>query len=100
LIGSLFAVNDRKAFADPALVQTGRALAEVNCARCHSLESKGDSPFSPAPPFRIISKIYNSSDLEKAFAQGLVVEHPAMPEFQMTARQAAALAAFIDSFED
>jgi len=85
------------ASADPDLIKKGRALAEANCARCHNLESMGESPFAPAPPFRVISRIYNSSDLEKAFAQGLVVEHPAMPEFRMTADQAAALAAFIDS---
>jgi cytochrome c len=85
------------ASADLGLAQNGRALAEANCARCHNLESTGDSPFSPAPPFRIISRICNSSDLDRAFAHGLVVEHPAMPEFRMTREQASALAAFIDS---
>jgi cytochrome c len=96
VIVGLSALIDRNA-SDPALVQEGRALAEANCARCHNLESTGDSPFAPAPPFRIISGIYNSSDLERAFAQGLVVDHPAMPEFRMTAEQASALGAFIDS---
>src|SRR5262249_36887975 len=94
---ALSALIGRSASADPALVQKGRALAEANCARCHNLESTGDSPFAPAPLFRIISGIYNSSDLERAFAQGLVVDHPAMPEFRMTAEQASALGAFIDS---
>jgi mono/diheme cytochrome c family protein len=78
-------------------LQTGRAIAEANCARCHNLERTGDSPFAPAPPFRIISRMYKSSDLEEAFVEGIVVGHPAMPEFEMTGEQAAALAAFIDS---
>jgi hypothetical protein len=51
----------------------------------------------PAPPFRIISKIYKSSDLEEASVEGIVVGHPAMPEFELTGEQAGALAAFIDS---
>ena len=86
------------AFANASLVQMGRTIAEANCARCHNLENTGDSPFAPAPPFRVISKIYNPSDLEEAFVEGIVVGHAAMPEFEMTGEQAAALAAFIDSF--
>ena len=85
------------AFADGSLVAKGRALAEANCARCHNLEKTGDSPFVPAPPFRIISKNYKPSDLEEALVEGIVVGHPAMPEFELTGEQAAALGAFIDS---
>jgi cytochrome c len=85
------------AFADGSLVAEGRGLAEANCARCHNLEKIGDSPFVPAPPFRIISKNYKPTDLEEAFVEGIVVGHPAMPEFELTGEQAAALAAFIDS---
>jgi len=78
-------------------ITKGRALAEANCARCHNLEKTGDSPFVPAPPFRIISKNYKPSDLEEALVEGIVVGHPAMPEFELTGEQAAALGAFIDS---
>jgi hypothetical protein len=41
--------------------------------------------------------MYNASDLEEALAEGVVVGHPAMPEFQMTGDQAAAITAYIDS---
>jgi cytochrome c len=85
------------ACANESVIQKGRAFAEANCARCHNLQNTGDSPFAAAPPFRIIAKHYRSSDLEEAFVEGIVVGHPAMPEFEMTGEQAAALAAFIDS---
>ena len=85
------------AWANGSPIRLGRAIAEANCARCHSIEKTGDSPFTPAPPFRIIAKLYKATDLEEAFVEGIVVGHPAMPEFQMTGEQAAALAAFIDN---
>ncbi|MFZ5673302.1 MAG: c-type cytochrome [Pseudomonadota bacterium] len=77
--------------------ERGRVIAEANCARCHNIAAAGDSPFPPAPPFRIIARMYRASDLEEAFVEGIVVGHPAMPEFTMTATQAAALSTFIDS---
>jgi mono/diheme cytochrome c family protein len=78
-------------------LEEGRALAEANCARCHNLEEAGESPYAPAPPFRDIAKMYKATDLEEALVEGIVVGHPAMPEFEMTGEQAAAVAAFIDS---
>jgi hypothetical protein len=43
--------------------------------------------------------MYKSSDIEEALVEGIVVGHPAMPEFEMTGEQAAAVAAFIDSLK-
>jgi cytochrome c len=85
------------AWSNDAMIPSGRAIAEANCARCHSIGRTGASPFTPAPPFRVIARLYKASDLEEAFVEGIVVGHPAMPEFQMKGEEAAALAAFIDS---
>lgn len=84
------------AWSNGSSAQSGRAIAEANCARCHSIEKAGASPFTPAPPFRIIARLYKASDIEEALVEGIVVGHPAMPEFHMTSEEAAALAAFID----
>lgn len=35
-------------------IAEGKALAELNCSRCHALGSTGNSPFKEAPPFRTI----------------------------------------------
>lgn len=80
-----------------ASLQQGRAIAEANCARCHNIDKSGDSPFPPAPPFRVIAKMYAASDLEEALVEGIVVGHPAMPEFTMSGEEAAAISMFIDS---
>ncbi|WP_119269546.1 c-type cytochrome [Taklimakanibacter deserti] len=91
------AIAARHALADATLLETGRLIAEANCQRCHSIGRTGDSPFVEAPAFRVVARIYKASDLEEALVEGIVVGHPAMPEFQMTADQAAAITAYIDS---
>jgi mono/diheme cytochrome c family protein len=83
------------AHANSSEIDIGRELAELNCASCHNIERTGDSPFDAAPPFRTIPEKYKPSELEEAFVEGIVVGHPAMPEWQMTGEQAAALTAFI-----
>jgi cytochrome c len=93
----LLPLSASQALADPSLIQTGRLIAEVNCQRCHAITQIGESPFVEAPPFRVIARIYNASDLEEALVEGIVVGHPAMPEFRMTAEQAAAITAYIDN---
>lgn len=102
IISAVFTLLSSAILAEPSWggespVQLGRAIAESNCERCHNIADTGDSPFPPAPPFRVIARMYEASDLEEAFVEGIVVGHPAMPEFQMTGEQAAALSAFIDS---
>ena len=83
--------------ADDALVPHGKALAEKNCATCHAVGVSGTSPLQDAPPFRDIAANYDEGELEDAFNDGVVTQHPAMPDWQMTPEQAAALASYIMS---
>jgi mono/diheme cytochrome c family protein len=79
-------------------ISEGKALAEVNCSRCHALGNTGDSPFKEAPPFRTLHELSAEGELEDAFNEGMVVAHPAMPRWVMTPDEARKLAAFIMSF--
>src|SRR5262245_55164796 len=97
VVFTLTMILAESAWSDDALSQSGRRIAEINCARCHSIKKSGESPFRPAPPFRVIARIYKASDLEEALVEGIVVGHPAMPEFRMSSEQATALSSFIDS---
>jgi cytochrome c len=83
--------------ADDALTAHGKALAEKNCTTCHAVGVSGDSPLRDAPPFRDLAANYDEGELEDAFNDGVVTEHPAMPDWQMTPEQAAALASYIMS---
>lgn len=82
--------------ADPAIA-AGHALAEQNCASCHSIAGKGNSPLAEAPPFRDMARDYDMDDLEDALNEGVASEHPVMPDWQMTTDQAHDLAAFVMS---
>lgn len=80
-----------------ALVAEGKRLAEINCARCHNLETSGESPLTDAPPFREIYKDYDREELIDGFMEGLAVRHPLMPDWDVTEPQAEALTAFVMS---
>lgn len=62
-------------------VDKGREIVTKLCARCHSVTREGESPFAEAPPFRTFASKWPLESLEEALAEGIVVGHPAMPEF-------------------
>lgn len=77
----------------------GRTLVSTYCAECHATGHRGDSPFSPAPPFRDLHLRYDVEFLSEALVEGLVSAHPAMPEFEFDPDQAAAIVAYLKSLE-
>lgn len=77
------------------LWKKGRALAQANCAGCHNISAAGGSPLPPAPPFRIIARMYSARDIQWALAEGIVYRHPVVDDFKMRAGDAAALTVFI-----
>lgn len=77
----------------------GAALARSRCSGCHAVERDGDSPMKAAPPLRSIGAMYPVSDLQEAFAEGLVTAHPAMPAFELEAQEIADLLAYLESIQ-
>ncbi len=80
-------------------VSAGRAMAQKLCARCHAIGPVGDSPQAEAPPFRTFSSKYPIDSLAEAFAEGIVVGHPDMPEFKFEPDEIDALLAYLDSIQ-
>lgn len=81
-------------------VAQGRAIAEANCASCHAIGDVGESPHATAPPLRTLSRNYPIESLAEAFAEGVMVEHPDMPEFRLEPDEINALLAFIESVQE
>lgn len=75
----------------------GRTLVRVHCAGCHAIERTDESPLRGAPPLRDLGVAYRASDLQEAFAEGIITGHPAMPEFQFTPQEIADLTAYLSS---
>jgi mono/diheme cytochrome c family protein len=62
----------------------GRKLAEENCARCHAIGLEPQQSTHPdAPPFRVIAGKGDVDNLQEALAEGIMVGHADMPEFQL-----------------
>jgi cytochrome c len=87
------------ASAQAQSVRLGAEFARANCARCHSIERSGPSPFSPAPPFRTLHRKYPVESLEEALGEGIFTGHPAMPEFELQPGEIGDFIAFLKSLE-
>ncbi len=76
----------------------GLAFVEKSCARCHAIGEHDASPLSIAPPLRDIANRYPLEGLEEAFAEGIVVGHPAMPEFELEPDEISDLIGYLERF--
>ena len=84
----------------PPSPEAGRALVEANCASCHAVGPRGDSPHPDAPPFRDLHRLYPVESLEEALGEGIMVGHPDMPEFVLTPGQVGDVVAWLKSLEE
>lgn len=74
----------------------GHALAERLCSSCHAIGAVGASPNEEAPAFRRLGERYPPGALAEAFAEGIVVGHPAMPQFELEADEIDDLIAYLE----
>ena len=79
--------------------QRGFAFVKTNCSTCHAVGRYGDSPLAIAPPFRALHESYPVEDLAEALAEGIVVGHPPMPQFQLEPDQVDDVIAYLKSLE-
>lgn len=84
--------------ASPAELR-GRAFAQTNCSRCHSIDRHTPSPLAIAPPFRTLHKKYPLDVLAEAFAEGIDTGHPTMPMFTLEPDQINDLLSFLKSLK-
>ncbi len=81
------------------LVGQGQAMAETLCSGCHAIGLTGDSPYPEAIPFRQISWDYPVEMLAEAFAEGIMVAHPRMPQWDFEPEQIDALLAYLETVQ-
>lgn len=81
------------------LIAAGRALVETRCVGCHAVGVEGESRLAEAPPLRRLSESYPVTALEEAFAEGILVGHPAMPEFHFSPEEIDAIVAYLESIQ-
>ena len=80
-------------------VRQGRAMARAYCARCHAIGLHDKSHHPDAPPFRTLSQRYPIDSLQEAFAEGISVGHPDMPEWRFEPDQIRRLLGYLESIQ-
>lgn len=83
--------------AAPGNMRRGRAIAQKYCSMCHAIGKTGDSPRAGTIPFRDLQTRYPIDDLDEALGEGLVINHPDMPEITMSVAQIHDFKAYIRS---
>ncbi|BBB96721.1 cytochrome c553 [Bradyrhizobium elkanii] len=79
--------------------EQGRRLAQLYCARCHSIDRVSPSPLRIAPPFRTLHERYPVEMLQESLAEGIVTGHPTMPQFSFEPDQVGDFILFLKSLE-
>jgi cytochrome c len=77
----------------------GRAIAQEKCQSCHASGPTGTSQNPQAPPLRTLGEKYPIDSLSEAFAEGVMVGHSNMPEFELEPAQVEALMTYIESIQ-
>jgi cytochrome c len=80
-------------------IELGRQIAEKNCQSCHAIGRSGPSSNAIAMPLREISQHYPIDNLAEAFAEGVLVGHSTMPQFEFEPQQVEALLTYIQSIQ-
>ncbi len=80
-------------------LELGRQLAQRNCGMCHSLAERGASANPAAPPFRDLYQRMDVDRLGEGLAQGILTQHPAMPEFRLRPNELVALVRYLRAMQ-
>jgi len=85
--------------ATPEQIDAGRRIVQLQCVTCHAVRSGDVSRDLTAPPLRTLAERYPVTGLAEAFAQGVLVGHPNMPDFRFNATQITQILAYLQSIQ-
>lgn len=81
------------------LVETGRDIAERNCASCHAIGLADASPMPGAPPLRAVLADFDIEALATDFREHVEIGTDIMPEFDFSPLETDALMAYLLTIE-
>ena len=87
-------------YDDPAMIENGREIAEMQCAFCHAIGAEGESPRTDAPPLRSVLADYDPDALADDFREGIHVGHKDMPDFDFGPIGTDSVLAYLISIQD
>lgn len=99
VLGAALAASSASAQTLSPAAQRGFVFVQTNCSMCHAVGRFGDSPLSVAPPFRTLHENYPVETLAEALGEGIVVGHPAMPQFTLDPAQIDDVITYLKTLE-
>lgn len=79
---------------------SGSQILAKYCADCHAIGRTDASRHRDAPAFRTLGRRYPIETLGESLAEGIVVGHPDMPEFQFGPEAVASIVSYLQSIQD
>lgn len=95
--GTIGGLSVSAAQTDHASIERGGDLARLLCAKCHTLSARGKSPNANATPFRNLLQKLTLEGIEDELAEGILLGHQPMPQWQFSGQQIYDLSSFITS---
>ena len=89
----LLDVTPLDAAGSARLAARGRVVLQQNCARCHAVDSSGDSPMKSAPPMREIYARFAPRALQAELSEGIVSHFKDMPQIEFASEDVDAIMA-------
>jgi cytochrome c len=87
------------ASAQSPAAQRGLTFVRTHCAQCHAIDKASESPLTIAPPFRTLHLKYPIQNLERPLAEGIITNHPTMPQFRLEPDQIGDVIAYLKTLE-
>lgn len=81
------------------LMGQGEAMVENLCVSCHAIKSNDQSMHPDAPALRDLSKTMNLEELRTPMMEGMIVDHPDMPEWAFEPHHVDALLYYLNSIQ-
>jgi mono/diheme cytochrome c family protein len=99
-VGAAASCLAQPAFAQLApAAQRGLTFVRVHCVQCHSVDKVSESPLAIAPPFRTLHQRFPIESLQRPLAEGIIANHPTMPQFRLDADQISDVLAYLKTLE-
>src|SRR6516165_578719 len=97
-LGVFLSLASSPVLAQSPAAQRGLTFVRVHCAQCHAIDKASDSPLAIAPPFRTLHLKFPLESLRRRLAEGIVADHPTMPQFRLEPDQIADVMAYLQTF--
>lgn len=81
------------------LMGQGEAMVENLCVSCHAIKQDDESAHPDAPALRDLSKSMDLESLRIPLMEGIIVDHPDMPDWAFEPHHVDALLYYLNSIQ-